>query len=223
MKMADKIELWPVAKLKPFAKNSRAHDEKQIAEIAASISEFGFTAPILIDAQAGVLAGHGRLEAAKQLGLEHVPVIVLGHLSELQRRAYVIADNRIALNSTWNEEVLEEELALIMAEGFDMGAVGLSDEEIEDIEKMLAESIEEDGGEDLDDDGEESEEEEEEEGDQPILKNEIKKIGLTYDSKTHAIVSSLLKCGMIEFSVDNNADVVLRLLQEKYGHTLPKK
>jgi ParB-like chromosome segregation protein Spo0J len=90
--MAQRIELWPIEKLIPFARNPRTHSDAQIAQIAASIAEFGFTNPILVDTKAGILAGHGRLLAARKLGMKEVPVIVLDHLSEAQKRAYIIAD-----------------------------------------------------------------------------------------------------------------------------------
>src|ERR1035438_1395830 len=101
--MAQHIELWPVNRLIPFARNPRTHSDAQIAQIAASIVEFGFTSPILVDSKAGILAGHGRLLAARKLQLKEVPVIVLDHLSEAQKRAYILADNALALNAGWDE------------------------------------------------------------------------------------------------------------------------
>jgi ParB-like chromosome segregation protein Spo0J len=108
--MAKRIELWPVDKLVPYAKNARTHSEAQISQLAASIVEFGFLNPILVDTSAGILAGHGRLAAAKQLGLTKVPVVVLDHLTEEQRRSYVLADNKLAENAGWDLELLREEL-----------------------------------------------------------------------------------------------------------------
>jgi ParB-like chromosome segregation protein Spo0J len=95
--MAKHIELWLIDKLIPWARNPRTHSDAQIAQIAASIAEFGFNNPILVDTKAGILAGHERLLAARKLGLTEVPVIVLDHLSESQKRAYIIADNQLAL------------------------------------------------------------------------------------------------------------------------------
>src|SRR5512144_2306971 len=92
--MAQRIELWPIERLVPYARNARTHSDEQVAQIAASIAEFGFNAPLLVDSQAGIIAGHGRLLAARKLGLAEVPVIVLDHLSDAQKRAYVIADNK---------------------------------------------------------------------------------------------------------------------------------
>jgi ParB/RepB/Spo0J family partition protein len=97
------IQIWPIDRLIPRANNPRAHSREQVAQIAASIKEFGWTNPILVGAENDVLAGHARLAAARQLGMEEVPVIVLGHLSEAQRRALVIADNQLALNAGWSE------------------------------------------------------------------------------------------------------------------------
>ena len=129
--MAQQIELWPVERLVPYARNARTHSEEQVAQIAASIVEFGFTNPILVDSNAGIVAGHGRLLAAKKLGLAEVPVIVLDHLTEIQRRAYLLADNRLAMNAGWNDELLAEELAALEGEGFDLGVIGFTDDELE--------------------------------------------------------------------------------------------
>ena len=108
--MARRIEIWPTDRLVPYAKNARTHSPEQVAQIAASIVEFGFINPILVDSNAGIIAGHGRLLAARKLGLAEVPVVVLDHLSETQRRAYIIADNKLALNAGWDEEMLAAEL-----------------------------------------------------------------------------------------------------------------
>jgi ParB-like chromosome segregation protein Spo0J len=94
--LARRIEIWPVGRLVPYARNARTHSDAQVAQIAASIGEFGFNAPILVDNNAGIVAGHGRLLAARKLGLPEVPVVVLDHLTETQRRAYIIADNKLS-------------------------------------------------------------------------------------------------------------------------------
>jgi DNA modification methylase len=104
------VEMMPVAALKPRARNPRQHSAKQIGQIANSIREFGFTNPVLIDADGGVIAGHGRIRAAKELGIAHVPTIRLDHMTEAQKRAYVIADNRLAENAGWDRELLALEL-----------------------------------------------------------------------------------------------------------------
>src|SRR5713226_4204077 len=128
--MVKHIELWPVDKLIPFARNPRTHSETQIAQIAASIAEFGFNNPILVDTKAGIIAGHGRLRAARKLGMKEVPVIVLDHLTDAQKRAYIIADNQLALNAGWDEEILGVELAALQEEDFDVNLIGFEDEEL---------------------------------------------------------------------------------------------
>ena len=124
------IELWLIEKLIPWARNPRTHSEAQIAQIAASIAEFGFNNPILVDTKAGIIAGHGRLLAARKLGLKEAPVIVLDHLSETQKRAYIIADNQLALNAGWDEDLLRIELAALQQEDFDVSLVGFEDDEL---------------------------------------------------------------------------------------------
>jgi len=128
--MARRIEIWPADRLVPYAKNARTHSPEQVAQIAASIVEFGFVNPILVDSMDGIIAGHGRLLAARKLGLAEVPVVVLGHLSEIQRRAYIIADNQLALNAGWNDELLRCVLESLGADGFNLSLVGFSDEEL---------------------------------------------------------------------------------------------
>ena len=122
--LADKIEQWPTAKLLPYARNARTHSDDQVAQIAASIAEFGFTNPILAGSDGVIVAGHGRLAAAQKLGLEIVPVVVLDHLSQTQRCALVIADNRIAENAGWDDAMLRIELESLQLEGFDLDVTG---------------------------------------------------------------------------------------------------
>ena len=129
--LARRIEIWSVDRVVPYSKNARTHSPEQVAQIAASIAEFGFNAPILVDSNAGIVAGHGRLLAARKLGLAEVPVVVLDHLTETQRRAYIIADNKLAENAGWNEEVLAAELADLERDGLDLKLVGFSDDELE--------------------------------------------------------------------------------------------
>jgi len=132
-KMADHIELKSVDELIPYSKNARTHSESQVAQIAASIIEFGFTNPVLIDGEKGIIAGHGRLMAAKKLGLKEVPVVVLDHLSETQKKAYIIADNKLAENAGWDEEILASELADLKDENFNLDLIGFEDQELEKI------------------------------------------------------------------------------------------
>src|ERR1700704_2122834 len=128
--MALRIEHSPIEKLIAFAKNPRTHSDGQVAQIAASIREFGFNNPILVDTKAGIIAGHGRLLAARSLGLTEVPVSVLDHLSDAQKRAYNIADNQLALNAGWDEDILRAELAALQAEDFNLNLIGFEDEEL---------------------------------------------------------------------------------------------
>src|SRR5438128_1885595 len=110
------IAIWPIDKLIPFARNPRTHSDAQVAQIAASIQEFGFNNPILVDTKAGIIAGHGRLLGAHRIQLTKLPVIVLGHLSDAQKRAYIILDNQLALNAGWDESMLQAELAALQQE-----------------------------------------------------------------------------------------------------------
>jgi DNA modification methylase len=125
------VEYRKVEALIPYARNPRTHTDAQVAKIAASIVEFGWTNPVLIDGDNGIVAGHGRLAAARKLGLEEVPVIELAHLTPTQKRAYVIADNRLALDAGWNEELLALELAELSEAGYDLPLIGFDNAEIE--------------------------------------------------------------------------------------------
>ena len=128
---ADKIEQWNIDKLIPYARNSRTHSDEQVAQIAASIKEFGFTNPVLIDNEGVIIAGHGRIMAARKLAMTEVPCIRLGHLTKTQIRALVIADNRLALNAGWDNAMLATEFKDLMDLGFDVGLTGFTDDEIE--------------------------------------------------------------------------------------------
>lgn len=130
-----KIENVLIDKLVPYARNSRTHSDAQVAQIAASIKEFGFTNPVLIDAGGGIIAGHGRVLAARKLGLTDVPCIRLDHLTDAQKRAYVIADNRLALNSGWDMEMLKVEFADLQELGFDLELTGF---DLDEIKELLA-------------------------------------------------------------------------------------
>jgi ParB-like chromosome segregation protein Spo0J len=130
---ADKVEQWPIEKLVPYAKNSRTHSDDQVAQIAASIREWGWTTPILVDESGSIIAGHGRLQAARRLQMAEVPVVVASGWSEAQKRAYVIADNKLALNAGWDNELLALELGELGNLGFNVHLTGFSDEEIKAI------------------------------------------------------------------------------------------
>lgn len=130
-RLPDSVELVSLDRLKPYPRNPRTHSEEQVAQIAASIVEFGWTSPVLVAGDGTVIAGHGRLEAARRLGLDAVPVVVLDHLSAAQRRAYVIADNKLALNAGWNEELLAAELHALNGDGFDLALTGFDEAELD--------------------------------------------------------------------------------------------
>lgn len=123
-----KIEHLATDSLIPYARNSRTHSEEQVIQVAASIREFGFTNPVLIDGAGGIIAGHGRVLAARHLGMEKVPCIRLGHLTELQKRAYVIADNKLALNSEWDENMLAAEIDSLIVAEIDLYTIGFDDD-----------------------------------------------------------------------------------------------
>jgi ParB-like chromosome segregation protein Spo0J len=124
------IEQVTIEKLIPYARNSRTHSDAQIAQIAASIKEFGFVNPVLIDEQYGIVAGHGRVMAARKLGMEEVPCIKLTHLTENQKRAYVIADNKLALNAGWDDEMLRVELQELSDADFNLAFTGFDENEL---------------------------------------------------------------------------------------------
>jgi ParB-like chromosome segregation protein Spo0J len=127
----------PIDSLIPYAKNARVHDEAQIAQIAGSIKEFGFNNPILIDKNNGIIAGHGRIMAARKLGLTEVPTILLDHLNETQRKAYILADNRIAINSTWDNEMLSLEL-MDIKDDVSLAMLGFNVDELDALLKEIS-------------------------------------------------------------------------------------
>ncbi len=149
---AHKIEQRPVESLVPYARNARTHSDEQVAQIAASIKEFGWTNPILVDGENGIIAGHGRLQAARKLGLKQVPVIELAHLTDTQRRAYILADNKLALNAGWDYKTLAVELDDLAEQEFDVSLIGFAEGELDTI----AQTSSSDGLEDLNAGGDES-------------------------------------------------------------------
>lgn len=142
------IEYKKTGELIPYINNSRTHSEKQVQQVAASIKEFGFTNPILIDEGNGIIAGHGRLQAAQMMGMDEVPTITLEGLTEAQRKAYVIADNKLALNAGWDTTALTAELERLKELDFDLDIVGFSTEELEAVlkEPFFEPGTEEDQG-----------------------------------------------------------------------------
>lgn len=145
VEMAKHLELWPLDRLKPYDRNPRKHSDAQVAKIAAAIIEFGFTNPILVDDKDGIIAGHGRLMAAKKLKLAEVPVIRITHLSDDQRRALVIADNKLALEAGWDLEVLKGELDDLSTAGFDLALTGFDDEDMrriaDDLDELMLRGV----------------------------------------------------------------------------------
>ncbi len=130
-KKADRqIVMRKVADLVPYARNARTHTDEQVAQIAASIKEFGWTNPVLTDDSNGIVAGHGRVLAARKLGLDEVPTLPLAGLTKAQMRAYVLADNKLAENAGWDREMLALELGDLRDEGFDLGLIGFSADEL---------------------------------------------------------------------------------------------
>lgn len=131
--VAERIEHWPIARLLPYARNARTHSDEQVAQIAASIVEFGFTNPILVGSDGVIVAGHGRLAAARKLQLQTVPVVVLDHLTPTQRRALVIADNRIAENAGWDDAILRAELEALQEAGYDLDLTGFDPDALAEL------------------------------------------------------------------------------------------
>ena len=130
---ADKVERRSVESLVPYARNARTHSDAQVAQIAASITEWGWTTPVLVDEKGGIIAGHGRVMAARKLGLMDVPVMVASGWSEAQKRAYVLADNKLALNAGWDAELLKIELGELQELSFDLSLTGFSDDELANL------------------------------------------------------------------------------------------
>ena len=131
--MSKHIEMMNVADLTPYVNNARTHSDAQIMQIASSILEFGFTNPILIDGDKGIIAGHGRLLAAKKLGMSEVPTAMLDYLSPEQKRAYIIADNKLAELAGWDEKLLAQELADLRDMDVDLDIIGFNEQELEDL------------------------------------------------------------------------------------------
>ena len=139
----DAIETWPLSRLQPYAKNAKTHGADQVARIAASMAEFGWTVPCLVAEDGELIAGHGRVLAAALLGLRDVPVIRLSHLDEAERRAYRIADNKLTELGEWDEAMLRDEIAGLLAEDFDLSLLGITDE---DLDALLRDPDQVEGG-----------------------------------------------------------------------------
>ena len=139
--MANQIVMTPINDLLPYEKNARVHTDEQINQIAASIVEFGFTNPILVDSKQGVIAGHGRLAAAKQLGLDKVPVVVLDHLTPAQKKAYIIADNKLAENASWDDAILTDALVQLDDVDYNLDLIGFNEAELAALFSELDEDV----------------------------------------------------------------------------------
>ena len=127
---ADKIERRSVDALIPYARNARTHSDEQVAQIAASITEWGWTTPVLVDDSAGIIAGHGRVMAARKLGIKDIPTITASGWTKAQKSAYILADNQLPQNAGWDTEMLKVEVMDLDAEGFDLSLMGFGDEEM---------------------------------------------------------------------------------------------
>src|SRR5215471_8542251 len=130
---AEAVELWPLTRLIPYARNPRTHSDAQIAQLCGSMREWGWTIPVLIDEQGGIIAGHGRILAAQRLGFEQAPVMIARGWSDAKKRAYVIADNKLALNAGWDIELLTSEVQELQASSFDLSLIGFNVSEIDDL------------------------------------------------------------------------------------------
>lgn len=135
------VELWAIERLKPYARNSRTHSKDQVARIAKSIQRFGFTNPILVSEDGTIIAGHGRALAAKSIGMTAVPVIVASGWTPEQRKAYVIADNKLALDAGWDEEILKLELGELTEANFDLDLTGFGEEDLNKLFGRVGEQV----------------------------------------------------------------------------------
>jgi ParB-like chromosome segregation protein Spo0J len=132
---ADRVERRPISAISPYSRNARTHSPAQIVQIAASISQWGWTVPVLIDERGELIAGHARIEAAKSIGLTEAPVMVARGWSDEQKRAYVLADNKLALNAAWDDVLLGEELKALSASAFDISLIGFPQDELANLLK----------------------------------------------------------------------------------------
>lgn len=149
---ADKVERRAVSSLIPYARNARTHSQEQIGQLAASMMEWGFTNPVLVDEQGGIIAGHGRVLAAQSLGLNDVPVMVAVGWTEAQRRAYIIADNKLALNAEWNDDLLKIEFDDLELDGFNLELTGFGIDEMANIFGTIPEADRESSTKEIDPD-----------------------------------------------------------------------
>lgn len=144
MKTTSEMQLVPIEKLVPYVNNARTHSPEQINKLRSSLREFGFINPVIIDRDFGVIAGHGRILAAKEEGITEVPCVFADHLTEAQKKAYIIADNRMAMDAGWDEELLRVEIEALQAEAFDLSLTGFDEKELSDLFKDDADVQEDD-------------------------------------------------------------------------------
>ena len=144
MKTTTEMQLVPLEKLVPYANNARTHSAEQINKLRSSLREFGFINPVIIDRDYGVIAGHGRILAAKEEGIREIPCVFADHLTEAQKKAYIIADNRMAMDAGWDEELLRVEIEALQAEAFDLSLTGFDEKELSDLFKDDADVHEDD-------------------------------------------------------------------------------
>ena len=137
---ADHVERWPLARLIPYARNARTHSPEQIKQLAALMREWGWTIPVLADEQGGLIAGHARVQAGELNGYEEAPVMIAHGWSEAKKRAYVLADNKLAMNAGWNEELLGVELLELRDMGFDMPVIGFDEKELDELMREVADA-----------------------------------------------------------------------------------
>ena len=133
MSVARQMQLVPLSKLVPYVNNARTHSPEQITKLRSSLREFGFINPVIIDSDYGIIAGHGRVLAAKEEGIEEVPCVLVDYLTEAQKKAYILADNRFVQDAGWDEELLRIEIESLQGADFDVSLTGFEDEEIADL------------------------------------------------------------------------------------------
>ena len=149
MKTTTDMQLVPISKLVPYVNNARTHSPEQVMKLRSSLREFGFINPIIIDRDYGIIAGHGRLLAAKEEGITEVPCVFVDYLTEAQKKAYILADNRMAMDAGWDEELLRVEIEALQGEAFDVSLTGFDEKELADLFKDGSDSDAEDDDYDL--------------------------------------------------------------------------
>lgn len=202
------IEHLATASLIPYARNAKKHDANQVAKLAGSIREFGFNNPVLIDADNGIIAGHGRVLAAQSLGLEKIPCIRLGHLTPTQKQAYILADNRLAeIGGGWDMEMLKLEISDLIEDDINFESIGFSDGE---LEEFLQPALKHDTGAQMS-----------EETQNEYLNGGVKKFEIYVEIDRYDEVKSMLERVGVANNLDNNTDILLHCLNKTFQQ-LPK-